>query len=332
MIIMIFVSCIASIYAQNKNSVNLWGEARVDYQNNLDSGPGAANGFRGKMVNLKLNGTFGTSFSYAYRQRLNKINSESSFFNSIDYVYLNYAIDKNWTLSGGKQIVGIGGYEYDLAPIDIYTLSEFCNNIDCYQFGASVSYSLDNQKDMFTLQLTQSPFQVAGERDIYALNFVWNGAHGAWNTIYSANLMEYEPHKFIGYLALGNQFKSGKTTFNIDLMNRVTGSQVKDGDLFKDFSIIGSYVQELSECVVLRLNASYDINKSDHYGDFCVLPGTEITNIGGGVEVYPTGNRNVRLHAYYNYCTGKDNDFGTLQADEMQLSVGLTWRVNFVKK
>lgn len=98
---------------------------------------------------------------------------------------------------------------------------------------------------MFTLQLCQSPFQIEGSRDIYALNFAWNGSHGCWNTIYSANLIEYQPHDFIGYLALGNQFKSGKTVFNVDFMLRSTGSQVKDGDMFKDFSIIGSITQEI---------------------------------------------------------------------------------------
>lgn len=326
------VSGILSVCAQEKNRFNLTGEARVDYLHNLGSASASDNGFRGSMVNLKINGTFGDGFSYAYRQRLNKANTESSFFNSIDYVYLNYAVNNNWTLSAGKQIVNIGGYEYDLAPIDIYTLSEFCNNIACYQFGASASYLLDGGKDMFTLQLCQSPFQIEGSRDIYALNFAWNGSHGCWNTIYSANLIEYQPHDFIGYLALGNQFKSGKTVFNVDFMLRSTGSQVKDGDMFKDFSIIGSITQEIGEHVVLRVNASHDANKNKSAGDLCVLPGTKITNIGGGVEVYPAHTRDVRLHAYYSYYSGDNHTEGTLQPDDMQLSVGLTWRINFIKK
>ena len=325
------VSGILSVCAQEKNTINLSGEARVDYHNNLGTAPASENGFGVCLFNLKINGSFGEGFSYAYRQRLNKANTESSFFNSIDYVYLNYAINKNWSLSAGKQIVGIGGYEYDLAPIDIYTLSEFCNNISCYQFGASASYALDNNKDLFTLQLCQSPFQIEGNRDIYALNFVWYGNRDCWNTIYSANLVEYLPHKFIGYLALGNQFKSGKTTFNIDLMGRTTGAQVKDGDLFKDFSIIGSITREIGEHVILRVNASHDVNKNKSAGDLCVLPGTEITNVGGGIEVFPARTRDVRLHAYYSYYAGR-NASGTLQPDDMQLSVGLTWRINFIKK
>ena len=106
---------------------------------------------------------------------------------------------------------------------------------------------------------------------------------------------------------------------------------MKDGDLFKDFSIIGSITREIGEHVILRVNASHDVNKNKSAGDLCVLPGTEITNVGGGIEVFPVRTRDVRLHAYYSYYAGR-NASGTLQPDDMQLSVGLTWRINFIKK
>lgn len=56
------------------------------------------------------------------RHRLNKKNNDASFFDATDWLYLAYRKD-NWELSAGKQVVAIGGYEYDAAPIDLY----FCS-------------------------------------------------------------------------------------------------------------------------------------------------------------------------------------------------------------
>ncbi len=43
-------------------------------------------------------------------------------------MYLNYEIGR-WGVQGGKEVVAIGGFEYDRAPIDLYSCSVFWNNV-----------------------------------------------------------------------------------------------------------------------------------------------------------------------------------------------------------
>mgnify|MGYP004545747359 FL=1 len=195
------------VSAQDGNHVNIGLQARVDYQREyLDGGSVKDNcGFKGKNVSILINGEFNEHFSYNYRQRLYRGHGNESFFNATDFLYLTYKPDEHWSFSGGKQTLEIGGYEYDLAPIDIFFLSEYCSNIACYQMGAYAGYSFDSGKDMMRFQFCQSPFRQE-DSDMYAYNLMWNGSHGCFDSIWSVNLIEYLPGKFINYLALGNHF------------------------------------------------------------------------------------------------------------------------------
>ena len=40
---------------------------------------------------------------------------------------------------------------------------------------------------------------------------------------------------------------------------------------------------------------TYDVNRTDTNADLCVLPGTEMTAYGGGVEFFPTKGKPVLL-------------------------------------
>lgn len=61
--------------------------------------------------------------------------------------------------------------------------------------------------------------------DMYAYNLMWIGAHGWFNTIYSVNMIEYQPDKFINYIALGHRLEFGKTALELDFMNRAADHQ-----------------------------------------------------------------------------------------------------------
>lgn len=51
---------------------------------------------------------------------------------------------------------------------------------------------------------------------MYAYNLMWNGRHGFFEAIWSANLLEYAPDRYISYLALGNRFSFGKVALELD--------------------------------------------------------------------------------------------------------------------
>ena len=319
-------------YAQDSELLTLRVEARLDYMQEYvdDLKINGNSGCKGKYLNIRMDGNLTDGLSYSYRQRLNKPNSNASFFDATDWLTLTYKY-KNWSVSAGKQVVAIGGYEYDRAPIDLYFCSEYWNNIACYQMGVSGTYTTSAGNDQILLQVCESPFRRnainVNNDEMFAYNLMWYGSHGFFSTMYSVNFMEYLPGKYINYIALGNRFSFGNFALELDFMNRaVSGSQF----FVNDYSVMG----ELSWRPVDRLNvflrATYDCNKTVT-GDLCVVPGTSLLRAGAGVEFYPIKNyRNFRLHLNCCYTDGDSPSTTVLRPEQTIVDAGLTWYVNML--
>ena len=315
--------------AQN-NELRLQAETRIDYSGEFLKSDDTNDkmGFNGRYLNVMLSGTIDEHFSYAYRQRLNKAHANQSFFDATDWIYLTYAPTSNWQFSAGKQVVAIGGYEYDRAPIDLYFCSEYWNNIACYQFGVSATYATNSGNDKIMFQVCQSPFRINNE-DMYAYNLMWMGSHDWYQSIWSLNLIDQGAKDQIAYLALGNQFTFGDFRLQLDYMLRASNSQ----SLFKDYSIMGEASYTLADKVNVFGRMTYDVNNTfDAVNDFCVMPGTELTRFGAGVEYYPLkNNRAIRMHAAYSHTLGRNgNPDGALQDGQSMFTVGLKWKIDIV--
>ena len=173
-------------------------EARFDYLNQAIAGDKIAgsSGFNVRYFNLRMDGQITPKFTYSWRQRFNNVNSFSSFANNTDWLHLTFRPSKNWAISAGKQVVMIGGWEYDRAPIDIYFCSEYWNNVNCFQLGASVAYTTNKGNDTITFQACQSPYDYKSEAtDYYAYNLFWMGSHGFYTALHSLNFSQYAPGK-----------------------------------------------------------------------------------------------------------------------------------------
>ena len=306
-------------------------EARGDYQREYIDGDEVAgnSGFKGKFLNIRIDGNISKEFSYSYRQRLNKKNGDANFFDATDWLYLAYT-KNNWQLSAGKQVVAIGGYEYDAAPIDLYACAEWWNMIPCYQWGGTVAYMMNEGKDNLSFQLCESPFRGALDDDMFAYNLMWVGSHGWFSTIYSVNMVEYRPGKFVNYISLGNKFNMGKVSFELDFMNRAASGQAFFG---KDYSVVGTLAWRPTEKLNLFGKACYDVNETSTGKDYLVAPGTEITRVSAGVEYYPLkdARNDVRLHAVGAYSFGDNtNPAGALLDKQAYVTVGVTWRMNLL--
>lgn len=305
-------------------------QVRGDYQHESVDGEALrdTNGFKGKYFNFIMRTRIGERLTFYLRHRLNKSSLDANFFDATDWVTLDYKATDQLSFSAGKQVVGIGGYEYDKAPIDVYYSSEFWNNITPYQWGVSGTFGLRGGKDAFTAQFCQSPFRTAGQ-DTYAYNLMWMGHHGMWSTLWSFNAIEYAQGKFVSYIALGNAFDLGRFHLELDFMNRAVGGHCY---LFRDCSVMGELKYSPCSKVSILAKATYDVNNTDRNGDFTVMPGTELTRIGAGVEYYPLKNRTLRVHANASYTIGKNgNPAGVLQDKYLHLDCGLTWHVNLFR-
>ena len=339
MVLVALLGMAAGGYAQEVQEerpdvVRLRIEGRGDYDTEMLNGDkvNEESGFRGKYLNVVLTGELAGKFSYGLRQRLNKFSKDMHFFDATDWLYLTYRPLPELALSAGKQVVAIGGYEYDRAPIDLYFCSEYWNNIPCYQWGVSASYDL-TPHDKLLAQVCQSPFDTPAT-DLYAYNLMWYGQHGWWSTMWSLNAIGADKGRYISYVTLGNEFRMGRHwNVQIDLMNRAGRHQQW---IFGDFSVMGELNYYPSSHVRLFAKGTYDHNHTHTDVDHCVLPGTEITRLGAGVEYLPLKGRwhdLVRLHANYCYSWGEQgNPNGALLDRQHLVNVGLTCRVDVLKK
>lgn len=134
-------------------------------------------GFKGDQLNVFVDGQINEKVSFAFRQRLNKKIERNDIFQATDWMYVTYQANKNWGVSAGKEIVWIGGYEYEKAPIDVYTASEFWNNVTCFKFGVNGAYTSNSGKDTFFAQFCESSFATADRHDMFAYNLYWTGTH-----------------------------------------------------------------------------------------------------------------------------------------------------------
>ena len=333
----VFISVAAALIslsaaAQEASLLKLDVEARVDYTNVYQSSEkiNDASGFKGRYLNIRLDGKLAENVSYSYRQRLNKPNKDATFFDATDWITIDYRLG-NWTLSGGKQVVGIGGFEYDGAPIDLYFCSEYWNNIACYQYGASLAWDTDSRNDRLMFQFCESPFRSNAlnvrNNEMFAYNIMWAGSHGIYSSLYSLNFIEYLPGRFINYLALGNRFTAGDFRLDLDFMNRSVSAK----DFGKDFSIMCELKWFPISCLDVFAKATHDRNLADEEGDWCVTPGTSITRIGGGIEYYPIkDSKALRLHLNCCYTFGKAVTAAALQDRQTIIDAGITWKMNML--
>ena len=326
----VLISLAAS--AQEASLLKLDVEARVDYMQEYQAGGKIdhASGFKGKYLNIRMDGQLTENVSYSYRQRLNKPNKDATFFDATDWITVDYRLN-SWTFSGGKQVVGIGGFEYDGAPIDLYFCSEYWNNIACYQYGASMAWNTASRNDKLMFQFCESPFRRnplnTDNKEMFAYNIMWTGSHGFYSSLYSLNFIEYLPGKFINYLALGNRFIFGDFRLDLDLMNRAASIQ----DFGKDFSVMCELKWSPDSSIDIFAKATHDRNLSEGEGDWCVAPGTSITRIGGGVEYYPIKNsKALRLHLNCCYTYGKATVTTVLKDKQTIIDAGITWKMNML--
>ena len=302
-------------------------QSRVSYLNNrigndIDH---SNSGFKGEYFLLSVSGQINDQISYSWRQRLNKKIDNNNMFDATDWLYVDYKFTPNWSVAAGKQEVLIGGYEYDRNPIDVNAPSEFWNNIAPFQFGASATYTTTNGKSRFSGQVTQSLFNTPANRDMMAYHLHWAGNYGWLNTLYSANMIEYMPGKFISYIALGNKFNAGNASLELDFMNRAASHQTY---FFKDCSVMARLDYRLIPHLGLFGKFAYDVNRTDTDADKCVLPGTEMTAYGGGLEYFPTkGKPDVRVSLAVSHSTGTNtNPAGTMKDNQT------TVRLAFIAK
>ena len=332
--------------------LNTRADFTVDYHLGHDTvAPSFDHGFAGKYLVIALDGTIGRNkkFSYHLRQRINapNISFANTFFQGTDWAYLNWNFTDNFFLSAGKQVVAIGGWEYDTNPIDIYYGTEFWNTVCCYAVGASINFKDRSGKNHVLFQVCNSPFIEKAMESIYAYNLMWYGDFGVFKTTYSVNMIQYFPlipdpeqlpgepthmikdpnSKFINYIALGNKLQFKGVEMYLDITNRASFEQ--EHFFGQDITAIFGIGVDIGKKWIVFAKAGYDYNRAQlpntdvYVYDQYVVPGKKVDFESLGFEFYPLSDRSLRLHLCGSHsCADGLHKF--------QGNLGLTWKVNLL--
>ena len=288
--------------------------------------------FQGDYFNLHVKGQIADGLTFRVRQRLNKKIDEKNPFNATDFLWLKWQATPKLSFTAGKHPIGVGGYEIDSAPIDVYYYGAFSNRLyQYYAFGVSATFSPMEGQDL-SIQFIPSPIS-PGTQDSYSYNLYWNGGFFPWwKTIWSYNLVEDELHRKMNWFVLGNKFPMGALVVDLDVIDRFAFGQKNK---FSDWSFILKAILTLGKwniCTKVGYErndaANIDPNwkaewdglvSADHVGSYdLVLPaGHDYLYYGAGVEFFPLNNDKLRLHAAYF----RDNHDLVNNFD-----IGITWR------
>lgn len=319
--------------AATDHMISLDADARLDWQmvdyKEMDR---SQTGFIGKYISLKAHGELTKGLTYTWRQRFSRTPKDNTFWDQTDILDLNYTTGK-WDFGAGKQVVKVGGYEYDRAPINLMCPNLFVANVACYQFGVSAGYQV-SKNDNLSFQISQSFFATPADRNLYSYNLMWRGGRNLTDrlrleNIWSVNEVEFLKGKYCNYVALGNKLVvDDKFTVLLDVMTRT----YPDNKAFKNntFMLEGSW--DISPKWKFTAKGSYDCNRGVNMTDKTeVARGTQLTIVGAVGEWYPikNGKHLLKVHAAAFYSFGENcNPAEMMQKDTFYASVGLTWHMN----
>lgn len=283
--------------------------------------------FQGDYLNLHVKGHLTDKLSFRLRQRLNKVITLEKPFNATDFLYLNWDINDKWSLLVGKYAVLVGGYEIESAPIDVYYYGAFSNQQSVYySFGPIIGYSpVEGQKISF--QICSSPVA----EHLPSFNLHWNGQFTSfWKTVWSTNMVQTyageNGTRWMNWVALGNKFLMGPVFVDIDIINRTAIGQ--RNFFFSDWTVIGKAIWSIGKwnlCtkVGYEYNDAANVDAEGKSLDPVIAAGTKYFYGGAGVEYFPLGNENLRLHAVYF----RDN-----RQEKHNFDIGITWRFTIYKR
>ena len=326
-------------------------QLRLEFRTDFDCysyGDEISSGFTGRYLNFVIAGDITDNLYYAFRQRINKIQMEYNLFDATDYLYLGWRITKNISLTAGKEIVAMGGIEYDLAPIDVYFHSNFWDSFNCYRFGTNLEFTTNDRKNTFTFQFTNSPFDNSITYcGLYNYSLHWRGTYEHFMTSCSVNMYEYKKGCFLNVMAFGLGYDMGPIIGYIDFANRAHGDQ--QPFFFSDMTFVSRIgYQFMNDNMQVFVKGGIDLNDSQsiytpvqQVYDICVTPGTDMIFYGGGLEYYPLKGRNdIRLHAFFAVSDVRNDTEiidGVLAVEKedkisYQANIGLTWKLKYINK
>lgn len=290
-------------------------------------------GFKGKYLSFSLSGHIVDNLSYEYRQRLDNIGTEK-FFDATELLNIKWGITKAIHLTAGKQLVAMGGFDYNTEPIDRYFTTEFLNQFSPYQFGVAFDFNL-GKRDNIMIQGTNTPLKYTTSNHLYAGSLKWTGRHGFYTALWSVNMSQFKlpitsEKKWMNYVALGNKFNITPGIYiYVDAMNRM---MIDDMKFLDDYSVSAELSAELGKGIRIHGKYTRDVN-IDTKMDACVVYDTKLSTAFGGIEYKPlkhdAGDLTIFANGLYSWGEN-DNADGFTFEKEIRIEAGVKLHLDII--
>ena len=317
--------------------------------------------FNMRQIRIEAKGNINKTFSFRWRQRLNRNNSpapdgiDNMPTSSIDVAGIGVKTSDVFSMFLGKQCAAYGGIEFDLNPIEIYEYSDMVDYMSNFLTGANFQFQL-NPNHQLQLQVLDS--RSASMEDMYGLGYDhskvpllytvnWNGSFGGvFNTRWSYSIMSqaegYQSH----YIALGNELNLDKFNAFFDVMYMREGID-REGIVT---GIVGPKDdqghQNDAEYLSFVMKAQYRISPNWNVFVKGLLENEGLSKASGvlekgkyrtaygylaGIEYYPLQNSNLHFFLtyvgrHYSY-TDRAKVFGNEYYSTNRISLGYIWQL-----
>ena len=317
--------------------------------------------FNMRQLRIEAKGNINETFSFRWRQRLNRSNSpahdaiDNLPVTSVDLAYIGIKFNEKLSMSLGKLCAAYGGFEYDLNPIEIYQYSDMIDHMYNFYTGASLQFQI-NPNHQFQLQALDS--RSASMEELYGTGYEqskvplvyivnWNGSFGGvFNTRWSYSLMSqakgYQSH----FIALGNELSLDKFNAFFDVMYMREGID-SEGivSCIVGNNKLGGH-QNDAEYLSFVMKAQYRFTPQWNFFVKGMLDNEGLSKSNGaiekgkyrtaygymaGLEYYPLKNSNLHFFLtyvgrHYSY-TDKAKAYGADDYSTNRISLGYIWQL-----
>ena len=153
--------------------------------------------FNMRQIRIEAKGNINKTFSFRWRQRLNRSNSPASDgidnmpATSIDVAGIGVKTSDIFSMFLGKQCAAYGGIEFDLNPIEIYEYSDMVDYMSNFLTGANFQFQL-NPNHQLQLQVLDS--RSGSMNDMYGAGYEQSKVPLLYTVNWNVVLVAYSIH------------------------------------------------------------------------------------------------------------------------------------------
>lgn len=194
---------------------------RTEFRAEGDQGEELTTNFRLKPAMLQLTGDFGKYISFFIRNRFDwstELQSDGTPL-SLIVAHIEVKPTEKVSIILGKQMMMMGGWEFDYNPTELFFYSMVGNYLQAFQTGASVHWSVGKQSLAVQLtKVTEAEYHMKGYHNAWNSTFYWGGDffNGLYKPILSYTFTNAGEGNYLHSLMIGNQFNVGRFKIELD--------------------------------------------------------------------------------------------------------------------